>query len=158
MHKRVLIDMVKLRELESCKMEAIDRHVLHSKSFKTIRELATFYFTCRRCEEAPCISVCPADALEKDENGMISRALNLCIRCKSCISICPFGTIMNDLFATKTNGYHYFDLTDDTELIQFANAFDDDIVKIVEFDEKPEEHIYRLTDRVLIRDVYWEVR
>lgn len=153
--KKVLIDLTKLRILDRCQTEAIDPHMLKGKTFKTIRELASFWSTCRRCEDAPCTTVCPADALHKDDNGMINRAINLCIRCKSCITACPFGTLMNDLFAAKTQGYHYFDLDNEQELQQFADAYDDEIVQIVEFDAKPEEHIYQLSDRVLIKDINW---
>ena len=153
--KKVLIDLTKLRIPDSCQTEAIDPHLLKGKTFKTIRELASFWSTCRRCEDAPCTSVCPADALEKDTNGMIHRALNLCIRCKSCITACPFGTLMNDLFAVKTQGYHYFDLDNEQELQQFVDAYDDEIVRIVEFDAKPDENIYKLSDRVLIKDITW---
>jgi len=156
MGKKILIDLLKLRDLEECRIEAFDGELLHGGAFKTIRELASFYFTCRRCEDAPCITVCPADALEKDENGIVKRSLNLCIRCKSCITACPFGTIMNDLFEPGISGYRYFDLSDEKELQEFAAKFPDDIVSIVERDENPEENIYRLTDKVLIREHKWE--
>ena len=153
--KKVLIDLSKLRALDNCQMEAIDPHLLKGKTFKTIRELASFWSTCRRCQDAPCISVCPADALARDANGMIKRALNLCIRCKSCITACPFGTLMNDLFAVKTGGYHYFDLDNEQELQQFADAYDDEVVRIVEFDAKPEKNIYQLSEKVWIKDINW---
>jgi len=153
--KKVLIDLTKLRDLDNCQKEAVDPHLLKGKTFKTIRELASFWSTCRRCQDAPCTSVCPADALAKDANGMISRALNLCIRCKSCITACPFGTLMNDLFAVKTEGYQYLDLDIEQELQQFADAYDDDVVRIVEFDAKPEKNIYKLSDKVLIKDITW---
>ena len=153
--KRVLIDLTHLRQLDNCRLEAIDPHLQNGKTFKTIREIASFWSTCRRCQDAPCINVCPADALDKDENGMINRALNLCIRCKSCITACPFGTLMNDLFAVKTQGYTYFDLNNELELEQFAAAYEDEVVRVVEFDANPEEHIFKLSERVLIKDISW---
>ena len=116
MSKKLLIDMIRLRDLGDCKIEAIDQPALIDGSFKTIRELATFQFTCRRCAHAPCIDICPAEALEKDDHGIVSRSLNLCIRCKSCIAMCPFGTIMNDLFEPKIHGYEYFDINQDEQL------------------------------------------
>jgi Fe-S-cluster-containing hydrogenase component 2 len=157
MSKKILIDLLQLRELETCNPEAIDIQLLQGGAFKTIREIATFRFTCRKCEDAPCISACPAEALEKDENGIISRAVNLCIRCKSCVCICPFGTIMNDLFEVKTSGYNYFDLSNEEELTRFAKSFPDNIVSIVETDEDQEKNIFKLTDNVLVREFAWEV-
>lgn len=156
MAKRVLIDMIKLRSLNLCKAEAFDRSIIGNRTLKSVRELASFYFTCRRCDDAPCINVCPADALEKDENGIVTRSLTLCIRCKSCVTACPFGTIMNDLFETKISGYSYFDLSDEEEMMGFAAQFPPDIVTIVEMDENPEKNIYKLTEKVLVKDSAWE--
>lgn len=157
MSKKILIDLLKLRELETCSHEAFDSQLLNNGAFKTIREIATFRFTCRKCEDAPCIAACPAEALEKDKNGIINRAVNLCIRCKSCVCICPFGTIMNDLFEVKTSGYTFLDLSDENEMTRFAESFPEDIVSIVETDEDQEKNIYKLTDKVLVREFIWEV-
>lgn len=103
MAQKILIDLEKLRSqgLKSSDISPPEGFYTFSddgQGLKSIRELAVFQFTCRRCSDAPCINVCPADALEKDEQGIISRATNLCISCKSCVVICPFGTIMNDFF------------------------------------------------------------
>ncbi|MBN2215073.1 MAG: hypothetical protein JW723_12595 [Bacteroidales bacterium] len=155
MSKKLLIDLMKLRESDVMKIEGVFRQEGPFKAFKTIRELATFQFTCRRCENAPCINACPAGALEKDENGMITRAVNLCIRCKSCIVICPFGTMMNDLFEVKTSGYRFFDLGDDEEMKEFAQAFPEGVVRIVEMDENPDEKIYKLNDKILVKELMW---
>jgi Fe-S-cluster-containing dehydrogenase component len=75
---KILIDMIKLRAaaVENSTLELPEALLYpagNTNGLKTIRELASFRFTCRRCEDAPCISVCPADALEKDSNGVINR-------------------------------------------------------------------------------------
>ena len=78
MAQKILIDMIKLR---SAMVENPDYRTAGGlflcnpvilNGFKSIRELATFRFTCRKCEDAPCIAVCPADALEKDGDGIIT--------------------------------------------------------------------------------------
>jgi carbon-monoxide dehydrogenase iron sulfur subunit len=49
---------------------------------------------CRHCEDAPCVNVCPTGALTKPEpEGPVVFDLELCIGCKSCILVCPFGVI-----------------------------------------------------------------
>jgi Fe-S-cluster-containing dehydrogenase component len=78
----ILIDMIKLRKamVENSSIalpEAYYYPLLNVNGLKTIRELATFRFTCRKCEDAPCIAVCPADALEKDQDGVVERHTNL---------------------------------------------------------------------------------
>ena len=76
MPQNILIDMIKLRAAMSDNPdqllpEAFYYNSINSNGLKTLRELATFRFTCRRCEDAPCVAVCPADALEKDGEGII---------------------------------------------------------------------------------------
>lgn len=154
-NKKILIDLIKLRDLEGNKTEAFDPALLNGGALKTIRELATFQYTCRRCEDAPCIKACPVNALEKDVTGMVNRALNLCIRCKSCIAVCPFGTLMNDLFETKISDYKYYNLSDEEELKEFVSSFPEEVVSVVEKKENGEENIYELTDQVLIREYAW---
>ncbi len=156
MGKKLLIDLISLRDLENLPADAVLKQDKYSSSFKTIRELATFQFTCRHCENAPCIQVCPAKALDKDENGLISRAVNLCIRCKSCITACPFGTMMDNLFIVKTSGQRFFSLANENDLEDFARFFPDQVVSIVDRDENPEENIYRLSDMILIKEKIWQ--
>lgn len=147
--------MVKMRDLPEGGPEGILRDPEAGAGFKSIRELATFLFTCRRCREAPCIAVCPSDALEKSENGIITRALHACVRCKSCVAICPFGTLMDDLFEKKDRK-SYFDLGDDEQLEGFVKASPGQAISFYEGDEDPEKHVYKLNDRILVRDYVWE--
>jgi Fe-S-cluster-containing hydrogenase component 2 len=155
MGKKILIDLIKLRDLGDFYVEAIDQPALVDGSFKTVREIATFQITCRRCKDAPCVAVCPADALEKGSNGMINRSVNLCIRCKSCIAICPFGTMMNDLFQPRAKDYTCYDIRDDSEMEAFAARFPDDVVKVIEGEPPDEEQIFELNERILIHDQSW---
>ncbi len=47
---------------------------------------------CQQCEDAPCIAVCPKDALSRDPIlGRVSLNYDLCIGCKMCVTACPFG-------------------------------------------------------------------
>lgn len=49
---------------------------------------------CRHCEDAPCVAVCPTHALEKPSpDSPVSLREDLCIGCKWCILVCPFGVI-----------------------------------------------------------------
>lgn len=47
---------------------------------------------CRQCENAPCASVCPNDALVRHHDS-IQVIQSRCIGCKSCVIACPFGAI-----------------------------------------------------------------
>lgn len=157
MAQRILLDMIKLRKAMAddpaiALPEGYFSSSGNSEGLKTIRELAGFRFTCRKCEEAPCIKICPADALEKDSEGIVTRHLNLCISCKSCVTICPFGTIMTDFFKHHRNKDLYHDLNDPDDLEQFVRACPPGVVSLVETDESPSENIYRLNEKVLIKE------
>jgi len=157
MAQKILLDMIKLRSvMAEDPTIALPECYFHNSpalnGFKSIRELATFRFSCRRCEDAPCIGVCPVDALEKDEDGIINRHTNLCISCKSCVTICPFGTMMTDFFRHHRNKDLFYDLSDKKELELFIKASPPGIVSLTESDESPADNIYRLNDKVLVRE------
>ena len=157
MAQRILIDMVKIREVlgENSAMilpEGLFYSSPNKNGLKTIRELASFRFTCRKCEDAPCIAVCPADALEKSEDQTISRHTNLCISCKSCVTICPFGTMMTDFFKHHLDKDLFYNLTDKRELDKFIKACPEGIVSLVESVESPDENLYLLNESILVRE------
>jgi Fe-S-cluster-containing hydrogenase component 2 len=157
MSRKVLFDMIGLRKAlsrnpELALPEALYYNGINDNGLKTIRELAVFRYTCRRCEDAPCISVCPAEAIDKNAEGIIERHTNLCISCKSCVTICPFGTMMTDFFKHHRNKNLLFDLRDKNELDRFIKACPEGTVTMVDSEENPGENIYGLNDFILIKD------
>ncbi len=49
---------------------------------------------CRHCEAAPCVEICPTGAIQRQsEEGPIVVDKELCIGCKLCMLICPFGVL-----------------------------------------------------------------
>jgi Fe-S-cluster-containing dehydrogenase component len=52
---------------------------------------------CHHCEDAPCIKVCPTDAISKNEeyNAIILNQDD-CIGCRECLMACPFGALAVD--------------------------------------------------------------
>jgi Fe-S-cluster-containing hydrogenase component 2 len=160
MDKKLLIDLSKFRDCgnKSCDItppEGFFSHLTTTNGLKSIRELAVFSFTCRRCEDAPCINVCPTEALEKNDDGMIERHINLCISCKSCVTICPFGTMMSDFFDHHRKKDLYFDLSNDHEIKEFIKACPNGAIELVDMDEDPEQDIYKLSDNVLVKEKIW---
>lgn len=162
MQGSVLIDLIKLRsvmaeEPDTILPDAIFYTSPNSNGLKTIRELAVFRFTCRKCEEAPCIDVCPAEALEKDHEGIIERHTNLCVACKSCVAICPFGTMMTDFFRHHRNKDILYDLNDQKNIDEFIKACPEGTVMISDGEEAPGKNIYRLNEKVLIKDYRYKI-
>ncbi|MGL5031211.1 MAG: 4Fe-4S dicluster domain-containing protein [Aeromonas sp.] len=57
-------------------------------------ELATMPVQCRHCDDAPCIKVCPVEAIaQTDDSVQINESL--CIGCNLCAVACPFGAVQS---------------------------------------------------------------
>ncbi len=60
-----------------------------SSRIKIIEHDSSFYaIVCQHCESAPCIKICPTDAIT-DEGVDTDK----CIGCGLCVMVCPFGAM-----------------------------------------------------------------
>ena len=49
---------------------------------------------CSQCQDAPCVNVCPVRAIHRDDKlGRVWIDYDICIGCRSCITVCPFGAM-----------------------------------------------------------------
>ncbi len=159
MNKKILIDLAKFRNPENDKYnfgECIYDFHPDNIGMKDIVEKAMMLFTCRRCEDSPCIAVCPEEALEKDDEGFIVRATNLCIGCQSCVAVCPFGSIMNEVFTSKKSICDLCDFNDNTKSLKCMETAPVGAISIVVIDENKEDNIHRLNDNILVREFIWD--
>ncbi len=57
---------------------------------------------CQHCVDAPCTSVCPTNAIYRDEGlNRVMVDYDLCIGCKACVAACPFGAMGFDEIEKK---------------------------------------------------------
>ncbi len=48
---------------------------------------------CNHCTEAPCVEICPVEALFVREDGIVDFNNDRCIGCKSCMQACPYDAL-----------------------------------------------------------------
>ncbi len=51
---------------------------------------------CNHCGDAPCVSICPVEALYKRPDGIVDFSTDQCIGCRACQAACPYDAIYMD--------------------------------------------------------------
>ena len=95
--------------------------------------------SCQQCQDAPCLNVCPVKAISRDEElGRLFVDYDVCIGCRSCVGVCPFGAMS---FNIKDKQVFKCDLCDgDPQCVRFCE------VKAIDFLEMDDVSIYKKRD------------
>ncbi len=99
MSKRLVIDLDRCDQCDLCGVRCgyFYRSQTADHGILGLRQRATFNLVCRRCEEPSCVDACPFNALERQDDGVLTLHNLRCVSCKLCVHACPFGTIYPDM-------------------------------------------------------------
>lgn len=57
---------------------------------------------CRHCPDAPCVRGCISGAMQQDPvTGVVTSDPEMCVGCRTCVSMCPFGCVHIEQVALK---------------------------------------------------------
>ncbi len=64
----------------------------------TFPDTKRFFFPvlCNQCEDAPCVRICPTNALFKRRDEIVDLNASSCIGCRACMEACPYDQIFID--------------------------------------------------------------
>ena len=152
--KRLFIDLEKCDRCPECVVKC--SYISHPDNLgiSSVRELATFATLCHRCEDAPCVSACYKDALERQENGLIKRHNMRCVSCKSCSVACPFGVIFADLLAYLAVHCDYC-LGRSDAVPDCINTCPYNALEFKEVEEDAENNIWLVSDYLAVKAPKW---
>lgn len=162
--KKLLIDVPALLENGHYLQKIECEYMFHRQNDGafSLLEVAEFSAYCRQCKDAFCITACPKDALEHQENGTIKRYNMRCVGCKSCALACPFGTILPEVinYISSKCDLCLNQLSNDPDYVpacvQSAPA---ETIKMVEMKrEDPQNHIYFCGDHVAVKNPSWRMK
>jgi len=64
----------------------------------TFPDTRRFFFPvlCNQCTDAPCVRICPTNALFKRRDGIVDLNGASCIGCRACMEACPYDQLFID--------------------------------------------------------------
>ena len=64
----------------------------------TFPDAQRFFFPvlCNQCTDAPCVAICPTQALYKRRDGIVDLHGDRCIGCRACMEACPYDQLFID--------------------------------------------------------------
>ena len=99
--------------------------------------------TCQQCETAPCMTICPMKAISRDQElNRLVVDYNICIGCRSCVAVCPFGAMAFNALTQKVMKCDFCDGDPqcvrfcETKAIRYADATEQSIDKQVAIADK----------------------
>ncbi len=71
---------------------------------------------CMHCDHAPCVTVCPAKATYRRDDGIVVQNFRRCLGCKYCMVACPYGARSFNYQEQEEQEYYHHDLPPDRDV------------------------------------------
>jgi len=152
--KRLFVDLEICSKCEECKVCCDYFYHPQNNGIVALREYATFATICRHCEEAPCVTSCYHDALERAADGHIKRYKMRCTSCKSCSLACPFGIIFPD-FIPYLDAKCDYCISITNKLPKCIPTCHKEAIEIKEVQEDLEKNIYFVGEHLAVHTLKW---
>ena len=98
--KQIIVHQEKCTACRECELACSFSHEGEFNPARSRIRVNDFYeeqfylpMTCVHCADAPCATVCPTVAIQKEPDGLILVHEDRCIGCKMCLLACPFGVM-----------------------------------------------------------------
>ena len=156
--KKLFIDLEKCYKCGKCEAKCSYYYHPENDGYVRLLALAAQEHVCRRCDNAPCVTSCPWEALEKREDGILDRYSMRCTSCKSCSVACPFGVIYPELVGYKTSQCDYcFDRSDEDTPPLCVTTCDQKAIEWREVEEDASKEIYAVRGgKYFVHTVKWK--
>ena len=152
--KRLFIDLEICNRCPECVAGCSYLYHQQNSGITSLREFATFALYCRQCQQAPCVSACYHQALEKQSDGVLKRYKMRCTSCKSCSIACPFGTIFPDFIPYLDSRCDYcIDLSGQAPKCVSSCPYK--AVEIKEIEENSDLDIYFIGEALAVHSKKW---
>jgi Fe-S-cluster-containing hydrogenase component 2 len=152
--QRLFIDLDISNKCQECKACCSYFYHPQNNGIANLREYATFATICRHCEDAPCVSSCYHNALERTADGHLKRYNMRCTSCKSCAVACPFGIIFQDFIPYLDSQCDYC-VGSGAKAPACVDSCPEHAVAIKEIEESPEQDIYFVGQHLAVHSRKW---
>lgn len=153
--KRLFLNLDICSACEQCVAGCSYYYHLDNRGIDRLRELATYALVCRQCEEGTCVQACPVEALERNEDGVLTRYSMRCIGCKSCAHACPFGTIYVELLPYKLSDCDYCVDRAEEKAPLCVRSCPYGALEFKEVEEDVENGVYLIGDSLAVLSHHW---
>ena len=102
---------------------------------------------CNQCEDAPCMTICPTNALFRADNGVVDFQDDDCIGCKSCMNACPYDALYINPETNTANKCNFCNHRIEMDLAPSCVVVcPTEAIKVVDFDN-PDDPVGKIIGR-----------